>query len=458
MASSYGASPGSADLKRAEELKRMLTELATAGALQEEYERQRKLFFEVSDEPDESESQIILDWFLFDWFDERGEGALNHFLEGHQDLDDDQVRIVSEWQDSINSVFELKSIRNNSLVLREMDSGDSFAVRTLLPLGETPFKRGQYITARLLPLGDGFVFSGLQLILPDREAATEALEMRRAIDNLNSPEALEEAQREQCSAFCDLFGCSELTVKSSNLTSTINRFQNYLLNERPDAETGLTPAERFKSEFGRDLMLPELPSPPAQILGASDVTILCDEFEGIVLLPDYKKFRRVFETHDPDKAVPEWRDLVWRYIKDPDISILAFERVAETHPRRVEKVLRTLLDDKTFSIEHLYAVLLHYKDPVEELSDLKDDQRLWDLLNGTLEAAPTKKRPRSKPKKSAKPVKRAQQSKTNLTGRKRGSAKPAPKRPAASRALTRHLKTAAAIAKPTAKTSRARKR
>ena len=86
--------------------------------------------------------------------------------------------------------------------------------------------------------------------------------------------------------------------------------------------------------------------------------------------------------------MPEWRELVWTYIKNPDIPIVAFERVAEQFPLRVEKILRSLIGDKDFSLEHLYAVLLHYKQPVDGLKDLKDDQNLWDLFNGN--AAPAK--------------------------------------------------------------------
>jgi len=99
-------------------------------------------------------------------------------------------------------------------------------------------------------------------------------------------------------------------------------------------------------------------------------------------LPDFTRFKRVFESHEPDRQVPEWRDLVWTYIKNPDIPIVAFERVAEQFPLRVEKVLRLLIGDKDFSLEHMYAVLLHYKQPVDGLEDLKDDQHLWDLFNG----------------------------------------------------------------------------
>ena len=378
-----------AQFERAERLKIELVEFATKGALRQEYELQHKLFFEAAQPDDEHEAESVLDWFLFDWFDDAGEGVITRYLETERSLEEPDREILLDWQDSINSVFEIQAAAKNSLQLNELDSGDSYTVRTRLD--STPFKRGQFIIARLLPLGDDLIFSGLQFLMPDRESALAWLEMRRAFDAFDSPEAIEKAQREQVAAFCELFGCDELTVPSSKLSPTLERFQRYLINERRDPETGMTPAERFQKELGQELTVPELPPLPEPVVGAGEVTILCDDFDGIVLLPDFNRFKRVFESDEPDRQAADWRDLVWTYIKNPDIPIVAFERVAEQHPLRVEKVIRTLIGDKDFSLEHLYAVLLHYKQPVDGLEDLKDDQHLWDLFNrNTAPAKPNK--------------------------------------------------------------------
>jgi hypothetical protein len=171
-----------------------------------------------------------------------------------------------------------------------------------------------------------------------------------------------------------------------------------LFEERRNPETGATRIEEFTSQFGQAVSFSEMPSLPKELVVSGNVTILCDEFDGLVLLPDYEKFKSVFET-DSNSKMAGWQELVWNYIKDPDIPIVAFERVAERRPARVEKVFRKLLDDKSFSLEHLYAVLLHYKEPVEGIKDLSDDQRLWDFFDGNnrpLKAA-RKARPKAKP-------------------------------------------------------------
>jgi hypothetical protein len=368
------------DFQRVEQFKKDLVAFATDGPLRQEYELQRALFVQAAQPGEEHEAESVLDWFLFDWFDDQGHGVIDHFLDAKTELEEADREILLDWLDSINSVFEVRSAGKRSFKLAELDSGEEYTVRT--HSDRAPFKRGQFLIARLLPLGDDLIFSGLQFVMPDRNSALAWLEMRRAFDAFDSPEAIEKARIEQCTAFCDLFGCDELTVASNKLNSTLARFQRYLLTERRDPETGLTAAERFRKELGQELIVPELPPLPPPVAGAGEVTILCDDFDGIVLLPDFDRFKRIFRTDEPSRAMPDWKDLVWTYIKNPDIPIVAFERVAEQYPRRVEKVMRKLIGDKDFSLEHLYAVLLHYKQPVDGLEDLKDDQILWDLFDG----------------------------------------------------------------------------
>jgi hypothetical protein len=338
--------------------------------------------------------------------------------------------------------------------LRDLESGDVYTVRTRSQ--ESPFKRGQFIIARLLPLGDNLIFSGLQFLMPDKESALAWLEMRRAFDDFDTPEAIEKARREQVAAFCDLFGCDELTVSSGNLRSTLQRFERYLLTERRDPDTGLTPAERYKKELGQELSVPDLPALPAPFASAGEVTILCDDFDGIVLLPDYTRFRRVFETEEPDRHVPDWKELVWSYVKDPDIPTVAFERVAEHAPQRVEKVLRSLIGDKDFSIEHLYAVLLHYKQPVDGLEDLKDDQNLWDLFNGnSTPAKPVPAPSKSKKKSNQARTKKAPLQKASVKSKAKSAAK---KTSPAARASTSKRKPAAKLAQKSSAKTKAVKR
>jgi hypothetical protein len=408
--------------ERAEWLKQQLKNFAVKGPLQSRFDHLCKLLPDLSESTEKHKAEGVLDYFLFEWFDENGEPVIEHFLSKNDRLTEADRLVLVDWLDSYNSVFEIKSLGRNSLRLIDLDTSEGFSVKTIRPLDKTPFKRGQCITARLLPFGDKFIFSGFQIILPDRESAIEEVRIRKSLDRLYSPEAMEKAQRQQCDAFCRFFGCDEISVKLSELNSKVCSFQRYLLTEHRDPETRMTAAEAFRAEFGHDPVLPEMELIPELPPAAEEVTILCDEFDGLVLLPDYQKFKRVFATDAPDRAVPKWEEIIWKYIKDPDIPIVAFERVAERHPRRVQRVLRSLLGNKTFSIDHLYALLLHYKQPVEGLDDLEDDERLWDMFDGN-------ERPARRTPRAAKPGKKTATvaAKKLAVRKKTAAAKPAPR-------------------------------
>jgi hypothetical protein len=380
--------PFPALLKRAEELKQSLTEFATAGNLKEDYEQVREEFFGLSAPESEHESQTLLEWFLYDWVDDYGEGVIEQFVDSQEDLSERDEALLLEWTNSINSIFEIKSIKQNLITLRDLDSEDLFSIATIGNLKEHPFKKGGYMAARILPLDEQFIFAGTQFLLPDKESAIEALNIRRTFEALGDEEGLDEAQQEQREAFVELFGKDEISIAAKQLPSTIGRFQRYLFLERKDPDSGKTAAELFEEEFGRELKIPELPPIPNELAATGEVTIICDEFEGMLILPEYQKFRQIFACKDRDKEVPGWKDLVWNYIKEPSLPIVAFERIAEERPKQVEKVMREVLEDKSFSIEHLYAALLHYKHPAEGFENMEDEELLWDLFNGNEPAKP----------------------------------------------------------------------
>jgi len=97
----------STEFERAEHFKNELVKFATTGPLKDEYDVQCKLFFEGANPEDEHEAESVLDWFLFDWFDEGGDGVIDYYLDTHPDLEEPDGEMLLDWVDSINSVFEI---------------------------------------------------------------------------------------------------------------------------------------------------------------------------------------------------------------------------------------------------------------------------------------------------------------------------------------------------------------
>jgi len=377
--STGGAGAGSA----AQRLKQALVDFATSGELGVEFARQKQSTLKFKGALDDFEELLILDWFIFDWMDEDGGGVIDRFLASRKPLNNEEQQMVVDWGSSIHNIFEICDVNSDRLILKDVDEGTTVTVKGAIGApSESNLESGRYLMARLLPVQGGFHFSGPQLLLPDREAALQALEMAQSLGVVVSPGEIEEAQADQRKGFIEFFGSPEITLKSSELDDALARFEKYLLFDRRQSHSGMSKAESSRARFGVEVKMPAVRRPVRAADADQEITLLCDEFEGIVALPSYADFRRVFETDDPDRDTSDWQELVWNYIKDPDIPIVAFEYIAEKEPDRLERSLRILLGDKSFSIEHLYAMLLHYKEPVEGLDNLKDDEKLWDLLDG----------------------------------------------------------------------------
>src|SRR5215471_1640068 len=290
--SSAGGGAGPA----AQQLKQALADFATSGELGAEFARQKQSTLKFKGALDDFEELLILDWFIFDWMDEDGSGVIDRFLASHKPLDDEEQQMVVDWGSSIHNIFEICEVNNDRLILKDVDEGITVTVRGAIGASpESNLETGRFLMARLLPVQGSFHFSGPQLLLPDREAALQALEMAQSLGVVVSPGEIEEAQADQRKAFIECFGGSEVTLRSSELDDALARFEKYFLFDRRGSQ-GLSKAESSRARFGVEVKMPSVRRPVRAAAAEQEITLLCDEFEGIVALPRYADFRRIFET------------------------------------------------------------------------------------------------------------------------------------------------------------------
>src|SRR5215813_13191956 len=145
MSTAPNASGTSGQFLLADRLRRQLEEFVTTGPLKEVFEEQRDTYFKEFAEPDADDWEGVLDWFLFDWFDDSGEGAVGHFLTSNDALRQEERDILLEWQDSLNSAFQIRSVTKTSLGLRDLESGYDLDVTLTKPESHKLFKKSEYV-------------------------------------------------------------------------------------------------------------------------------------------------------------------------------------------------------------------------------------------------------------------------------------------------------------------------
>src|SRR5262245_39724184 len=265
--------PGSA----AQQLKQALVDFATSGELGVEFARQKQSTLRFKGALDDFEELLILDWFIFDWMDESGSGVIDRFLGSNKPLDGEEQQMIVDWGSSIHNIFEICDVNNDRLILKDVDDGTTVTVRGAVGASpESNLESGRYLMARLLPVQGSFQFSGPQLLLPDREAALQALEMAQSLGVVVSPGEIEEAQADQRKGFIEFFGGPEVTLKSSELDDALARFEKYLLFDRRESQGGMSRARSSRARFGVEVKMPSVRRPVRAAAAGQEITLLCD--------------------------------------------------------------------------------------------------------------------------------------------------------------------------------------
>src|SRR5262249_22658233 len=153
--------------------------------LKKEFDQQCQAYSQEFANSDDDDREGVLDWFLFDWLDDGGGGAVDHFFGSRVGFGQNGQGILAGLRDLLNSVFHVRSVSHSNLGLKDLDSGYSFDVTLTKNSSHELFKKGEYVVARLLPLGDYVILSGLQYIMPDKKSAVAWLELRNRIDELH---------------------------------------------------------------------------------------------------------------------------------------------------------------------------------------------------------------------------------------------------------------------------------
>lgn len=115
---------------------------------------------------DEADSSRFLEWYMFDYRTERyGKALVELFREfrGHT-LPDDQRELLRQWRQTRFGMYELTSVRETTLTLRDVFEND---VLTVENLGKYPGGEGDLLLGRILSGGHVLHLSGTVIRIPN---------------------------------------------------------------------------------------------------------------------------------------------------------------------------------------------------------------------------------------------------------------------------------------------------
>ncbi len=342
-------------LERAGELKRELVAFARGPQFSRAFRKAVTGRFGRVVVADEDELIDFMDWFVLQHRLQDGRAVVDHFAVARTGLPDAERRMLLAWRDVVEGVFEIG--RRDGAALLACNLVDELTYRIHSNMGPSIFqsmRKDDVMIARLVPIGDEWMFSGAQHLYA-RSARRAMLQMaaelslKRPALVFRNPEKLArgwELQRSDREWFMDWFGADLVVLDGREFAERYNAYWEWRVRQTAKGELpeGSRPdAPRF------DL--------PQRLLEAESVGLIYDEVEGLTFLAGFRRVEEAFE--DPRLlADRDHRRAVVGYLNDDTVSPLPFRRLAQRDQAKASEVFRRLLKKPGFSWERDGEALL----------------------------------------------------------------------------------------------------
>lgn len=308
---------------------------------------------------DEDELIDFMDWFVLQHRLSGGRTVVEEFVAVRNDLQDAERGLLLGWRDVVEGVFEIG--RRDGPALLVFNLIDELMYRVRSNMGPSVFgsmPRGDFMVARLVPIGEEWMLSGAQHLF--RESARGAMleiaaemSLKRPELVFRNPEKLArgwELQRWERERFIEWFGADLVVLDGTELADRFDAYWQWRRRQQMvDGERREGPPQGAPTF---DL--------PQSLCDAETVGVVYDGEEGLTFLADFGLVDEVFE--DPRLlADRDYRRAVVGYLNDDSVSPLPFRRMALRDPVKASEVFRRLLKKPNFTWERDGEQLMHHR-------------------------------------------------------------------------------------------------
>jgi hypothetical protein len=310
----------------------------------------------------------FLDFFVLQLRLPDGRTVVEHFVAEHPQLPEEERAMLLGWREVVEGIFRVQRRDRDALVAVNLVDELTYRVRSNRgPAALASMRRGMFVIARLVPIGQEWLLSGASRVLPAAsrdEAYRLAAELAAKHPALvfRNPERLAQGrrrQREERRHFIAFFGSDLVVLSGEELAARMAAYWRFRMHEVRDAE-GRSAADHLGERYGAAAQVPEMDL-PAELGEADTVGVVYDEVEGNYFWANFGLLQETF-ANPALVARRRHREAVLGYLESPTISPLALRRLAEPDPERASRVFRRVLKRPGFSWERDgEALLRRYK-------------------------------------------------------------------------------------------------
>jgi hypothetical protein len=277
--------------------------------------------------PTADEWTEFLDFFAIEWVDAEGRTEVERAVAAG-DVPEEALRWPREAR---TSLWVVDAWEGDLVLLRDVGTEAEVAVNA--PHAKAELERRAVVRARVVPVGERFVFSGEPDVY-EPMGVIARMDLWRAWQESPAPALLDRLralregflrQREERAAFVAHFGADALVFDDSRaMERALAGFVSHLLNTHRFASLGgRTRAEAFREDKGEEPKLIRFALGPT-LTGPGRPGVIYDDVEGVHFLPG------LGEAWAHLRGEAEHPDVVRAYLDDPGVTALPFRRAGAT--------------------------------------------------------------------------------------------------------------------------------
>ena len=203
--------------------------------------------FGEATEVDEEQFINFLDFFVLQQRLPDGRTVVEHFVAEHPRLPEEERAILLGWREVVEGIFRVQRRDGDALVAVNLVDELTYRIRSNRgPPALASMRRGVFLIARLVPIGEEWLLSGASTVWPaaSRDEAyrlAAELAMKHPALVFRNPERLaqgRERQREERRHFIAFFGADLIVVPGDELAARIAAYWRYRMQEVRDAKAG----------------------------------------------------------------------------------------------------------------------------------------------------------------------------------------------------------------------------
>jgi ssDNA-specific exonuclease RecJ len=343
--------------------------------------------------------EMVLDMFLV-------EGKIYEktpidlFIESQPEFTQSEYNLVNSWRKSFLGLFAVINIFADGCELMNWMTAKHYIIKVksleeLQLLGRV--KNGEILLARIAPVTNSqWIFSAPITIM----GKLGKLKLAIAIGNFkqnyknclytDAPELLEEAWQsveQYHQTFVDFFNTDEITLPGYQLQKRFKEFQEFITQRSLEA-AGIDASKSLKElaetegisseemannvlEMGVDaktltqilegnkspkMVMPDIEL-PNHLKKAEHVTLISHPRWGQMFLTNYDSFKSLLKASNW-RSIENAEALLTQYLKEPEINISIWQRLASQYPFELEKVLRDFLNREDFNLQYNLKAIL----------------------------------------------------------------------------------------------------